>query len=106
VTPEAENSTATIPRIACVPRAVRRMTETVESDNEGVALRAAQSIPGEDSRGPSVNVSSSRTTRVRETRASDVEFLNFCARAQAASGRRSRADGPRDIVLGALSAAL
>jgi hypothetical protein len=44
-------------RLAATPEALHRITEIVGSDNEGVALRAAQTIVGDDTKGPSVSVS-------------------------------------------------
>jgi hypothetical protein len=51
------NAALALARQAAMPRAIHRMTEIVESENEGVALRAAQAIVGEDAKGPSISVS-------------------------------------------------
>jgi hypothetical protein len=50
------NAALALARLAATPRAIHRMTEIVESENEGVALRAAQAIVGDEKAGPNVNV--------------------------------------------------
>jgi hypothetical protein len=50
------NAALALKRQAATPAALHRITEIVGSKNEGVALRAAQTIVGDDTRGSSVNV--------------------------------------------------
>jgi hypothetical protein len=50
------NAALALKRQAATPEALHRITEIVGSDNEVVALRAAQTIVGDDTRGPSVSV--------------------------------------------------
>jgi hypothetical protein len=49
------NAALALKRQAATPEALHRITEIVGSDNEGVALRAAQVIIGDDAK-PSINV--------------------------------------------------
>jgi hypothetical protein len=50
------NAALALKRQAATPEALHRITEIVGSDNEGVALKAACVIVGEDAKGPSINV--------------------------------------------------
>jgi hypothetical protein len=57
------NAALALARQAATPRAMHRMTEIVESENEGVALRAAQAIVGEEKAALNVNVAVSNQIR-------------------------------------------
>jgi hypothetical protein len=59
------NVALALKRQAATPEALHRITEIVASDNEVVALRAAQAILGEDGKGPSVSVSVENNVAVR-----------------------------------------
>ena len=51
-------------RQSYAPKALDRIGEIIDSPNEGAALRAAQTILGEDAKGPVVNVSVATQTNV------------------------------------------
>jgi hypothetical protein len=57
------NAALALARQAATPRALHRMTQIVESENEGVALRAAQAIVGEEKAALNVNVAVSNQIR-------------------------------------------
>ena len=57
------NQAIALARQAATPRAFHRIVELVESENEGIALRAAQAIVG-DEKGFSVNVNVATQTNI------------------------------------------
>jgi hypothetical protein len=61
------NQAIALARQAATPRALHRIAELVESENEGVALRAAQAIVG-DERGASVSVNVQTVTNLAPIR--------------------------------------